>query len=390
MRGKNYNPNSFPMKYGQDTAAEGVEGAHLLEAYERGDIQVDSDGEVWFDGAKEDKDSDEEEDSDEDGENAPELVDLEELGMESGSGSSSESDCDDVEADSSKASNKVRVAFGDEGEEESSEEEEEERLDEADVAKMKVAELRAELQERGAPTTGLKAALVERLVELLRAEVAEKAQMTRDESGDDEDDDAEEEEEYGDDSGDEGGWENVEESEDDNEDDDGGVETQEPSVPPQRPKDRIDHTRILSNEDFAMLERLKAAQKEREMNPKFRSKRKRDDAFFDAEEELPGTASYSVTPSMIAPEVKTSKSDKIARLTRILEGRKENKFEHEGHAGGLTNKEKLRKKNYVMVRKGKASVTHKSRKSNSDQRWTKEQQKLHTQQGRDRRKRRRT
>lgn len=44
-RGKTYNPNNFPVKYGQDTAADGVEGAELLEAYERGDIQLDSDGE---------------------------------------------------------------------------------------------------------------------------------------------------------------------------------------------------------------------------------------------------------------------------------------------------------------------------------------------------------
>lgn len=61
--------------------------------------------------------------------------------------------------------------------------------------------------------------------------------------------------------------------------------------------------------------------------------------------------------------MKTGKTSKIDRITHILEGRKDSKFEHDGHAGGLTNKEKLRKKNFVMVRKGKKSVNNKSRKA---------------------------
>ena len=71
-----------------------------------------------------------------------------------------------------------------------------------------------------------------------------------------------------------------------------------------------------------------------------------------------------------------------------MDGRKDKKFTHEGHAGGLTNKEKERKKNYMMVRKGKSSVTAKLRKSNSDVRY----EKMHAtkQFGRERRKRRRT
>ena len=61
--------------------------------------------------------------------------------------------------------------------------------------------------------------------------------------------------------------------------------------------------------------------------------------------------------------MKTGKTSKIDRITNILEGRKDSKFEHNGHAGGLTNKEKLRKKNFVMVRKGKKSVNNKTRKA---------------------------
>ncbi len=46
QRGKYYNPNSFPAKFGQQEVAEGVEGVDLLEAYERGDIELDENGEL--------------------------------------------------------------------------------------------------------------------------------------------------------------------------------------------------------------------------------------------------------------------------------------------------------------------------------------------------------
>jgi hypothetical protein len=68
-------------------------------------------------------------------------------------------------------------------------------------------------------------------------------------------------------------------------------------------------------------------------------------------------------PVYLGAGMKTGKTSKIDRITHILEGRKDSKFEHDGHAGGLTNKEKLRKKNFVMVRKGKKSVNNKSRKA---------------------------
>jgi hypothetical protein len=46
QRGKYYNPNAFPEKYGQEEVADGVAGVELLEAYENGDIQIDEDGEI--------------------------------------------------------------------------------------------------------------------------------------------------------------------------------------------------------------------------------------------------------------------------------------------------------------------------------------------------------
>jgi hypothetical protein len=43
-RGKHHNPNAVPAEYGQTRVAEGVEGAELLEAYENGEIEINSDG----------------------------------------------------------------------------------------------------------------------------------------------------------------------------------------------------------------------------------------------------------------------------------------------------------------------------------------------------------
>ena len=82
-----------------------------------------------------------------------------------------------------------------------------------------------------------------------------------------------------------------------------------------------------------------------------------------------------------------SKANKLERLVKVLHGRNENKFEHEGHGGGTTNREKTRKKNFVMVRKGKSSVVRKVNQANSKIRYDKLQQKK--QLSRERRKRRR-
>jgi protein SDA1 len=80
---------------------------------------------------------------------------------------------------------------------------------------------------------------------------------------------------------------------------------------------------------------------------------------------------YVVDASLLAPSGRIHKTTKIEKMKRILEGRNEVKFVHEGHAGGLTNKEKLRKKNFVMVRRGKRSVLMKTRRSQSDLRAAK-------------------
>jgi hypothetical protein len=140
----------------------------------------------------------------------------------------------------------------------------------------------------------------------------------------------------------------------------------------------LDRRRILTNEDFALIEKLKEAHNRRLNDPRFRSKNSRfvESALNnfvqmdeDVDEKVEQAMQFAVNPDALAPQAKTGKASKIERIARILEGRKENRFEHEGHAGGLTNKEKLRKKNYVMVRKGKREVANKIRTSNSTARW---------------------
>lgn len=144
---------------------------------------------------------------------------------------------------------------------------------------------------------------------------------------------------------------------------------------------RLEARRFLTAEDFALIERLKAAQALRSKA----SKRPRND---DEEEPEEVRIEGVVAPESLEPGVKMGKMSKAQRVMRILEGRKENKPELFGHGGGLTNKEKERKKNFVMVRKGKRAVAKKLQKSNSDARW--DRMRRRPQLGRERRKRRRT
>lgn len=57
----------------------------------------------------------------------------------------------------------------------------------------------------------------------------------------------------------------------------------------------------------------------------------------------------------------------LLRLEGVIRGRE--KFKANSHAGGLTNTEKERKKNYLMIRKGKA-VKHKTRMGEKQVGWS--------------------
>jgi protein SDA1 len=45
-RGKHHNPAAQPAEYGQQHVADGIEGVELLDAYEKGEIEIDSDGKL--------------------------------------------------------------------------------------------------------------------------------------------------------------------------------------------------------------------------------------------------------------------------------------------------------------------------------------------------------
>ena len=195
----------------------------------------------------------------------------------------------------------------------------------------------------------------------------------------------------------EDGWEEVDDDDDDDndddDDDDDDNEKEGEEKRPPTPSPRIDMTRVLTAENFALLEKLKSANFER--NSKLTSRRRSNvsSAQEAAQEDDDGNGANVnnfITSGDIAPAIR-NRSSKIERITAVLEGRKENRFEKEKHPGGLTNKEKLRNKNYVMVRKGKKSVSSKINKSNSDKRYDqnvagKRKKEIY---GRDKRKRRR-
>ena len=117
-----------------------------------------------------------------------------------------------------------------------------------------------------------------------------------------------------------------------------------------------------------MLERLKEAHAERMKDPKFRSKLHSSNKPQDSNKI---DQSLAVDPSSLLSGVKSGKSTKLERILKCLEGKKEGVFVNSGHRGGLTNKEKLRKKNFLMVRRGKQSVVKRVNISNSEKRWEK-------------------
>lgn len=185
------------------------------------------------------------------------------------------------------------------------------------------------------------------------------------EDGDEDDNDREEDEED---------WEDIS---------DAKIEPQEK----QTTSISLDQRRMLTDDDYQLIRKLKAAQEKLLKDPKFRGKLSVDEESED-EDHPPNSHTFVVRENEIESQVKVRKATKIERIRRILEGRKTNKFEHEGHAGGLTNKEKIRKKNYMMLRKGKRSIAKKNQLANSAVRSIKSNAREIY--GRDRRKRRRT
>ncbi|CAM9899308.1 unnamed protein product [Phaeothamnion confervicola] len=149
-------------------------------------------------------------------------------------------------------------------------------------------------------------------------------------------------------------------------------------------RQRPDMARVLTAEDFALIKRLKAAAAADAKDPRSR-KRKRsrveevaasaaaaaaaknggdagaaaaaavagnDEEGSDGEDGDGGHGgeSFAVEPSALEGYKKRRRATLEERLESVIRGRE--KFEANSHGGGLTNLEKARKKNFLMVRKG--------------------------------------
>jgi predicted ribonuclease YlaK len=173
-----------------------------------------------------------------------------------------------------------------------------------------------------------------------------------DNQNDEDDEDGEDWEDVDDDEEEEEEGDSDDDDDEEDEEEEGSVEEVEIEVEGEKKvvvvkkdiRQRVDATRILTAEDFQLLERLRLAQAERAMNPKNRSKnsamqktqerkRQREE---DEEEDNDHGPQFAVNPSSLGAGMKTGKTSKIDRITHILEGRKESKFEHNGHAGKYT------------------------------------------------------
>eukprot|EP00604_Paraphysomonas_vestita_P003800 CAMPEP_0174823280 /NCGR_PEP_ID=MMETSP1107-20130205/23142_1 /TAXON_ID=36770 /ORGANISM="Paraphysomonas vestita, Strain GFlagA" /LENGTH=334 /DNA_ID=CAMNT_0016045239 /DNA_START=715 /DNA_END=1720 /DNA_ORIENTATION=+ len=277
QRGKYYNPNAFPVKYGEDEVAEGVDGVELLEAYEKGEIKIDEDGEVlWKSDEIERSDDDDDDEDDSDGSEPPELVEFdeneyEEVEDDEEEGSENENEEEEEEEDDEDEDGEDGEEEEEEGDgwETCSDDEEEEEEEDSKLGK------KGKNNEDGWETCS-----------------------------------EEEEEEEGDEDG---------EEDNDEDEDEGKTDPPTPSTPTTSNTTRLDRQRILTSQDFALLEKLKAAQRERLSDPRNRSKRKRpfeDDD--DDEDASRKPQTYAVSEDQIAPEAKSKKSTKIERLVRVL------------------------------------------------------------------------
>eukprot|EP00981_Chlorochromonas_danica_P000628 scaffold143_cov173-Ochromonas_danica.AAC.4 len=164
---------------------------------------------------------------------------------------------------------------------------------------------------------------------------------------------------------------------------------------------RLDVGKVLSDKDLDLIAKLQARRKkkvqfevmeeeEEEEGQQQEKEEEEEEEEEDSDEEDNDhneALDYVFNPDDLLPAGRVEKATKVERLRSILSGRTEKRFEG-GHRGGLTNKEKERKKNYVMVRRGKDSLHNKNRRSSSEVRTKNAKRK--DPYGRDRRKRRRT
>jgi len=125
-------------------------------------------------------------------------------------------------------------------------------------------------------------------------------------------------------------------------------------------RQNISSTRIFSIADFEKMRKLVARAEREKRDPRAAARRERMEALGQTWEELSENESSVdsdddteavktagvVRPDDIMAEAKRKRQSEAEKLEKIMAGRE--KFQHKSRAGGSTNKEKKRKKNFLM------------------------------------------
>jgi len=194
-----------------------------------------------------------------------------------------------------------------------------------------------------------------------------------DDDDDDDDDDNEEEEEEEDDGDEEENADEQENDESEEHDDNEGVVDLSKMSQKERDalKQHVSSTRVFSADDFIKMRKLVERERRARMDPREAARRKRAvaqgkdfDALSDDESDDDGGGDEkgdedqikikgAVGINDIMAEATRKRQTKADKLQRVLEGRQ--KFETKGRAGGSTNTEKLRRKNFVMSKSSRST-----------------------------------
>jgi len=132
-------------------------------------------------------------------------------------------------------------------------------------------------------------------------------------------------------------------------------------------KQEVSSTRIFTATDFAKMRKLVEREERARRDPREAARRKRaiakgqefdelsEDDFDSDDDEDQIRIKGAVNPDTIMAEAKRKRKSKAEKLKKVLAGRE--KFESNERAGGSTNTEKERKKNFLMSKSSKRART---------------------------------
>jgi protein SDA1 len=133
-------------------------------------------------------------------------------------------------------------------------------------------------------------------------------------------------------------------------------------------KQDVSSTRIFSTADFLKMRKLVERENRAKRDPREAARRKRaiargqefeelsgEDSDGDSEEDDEIHIKGAVNPGDIMGAASKKRKSKFEKLTKVLAGRE--KFENKQRAGGSTNTEKKRKKNFLMSKSSKGART---------------------------------